>query len=337
MRIGEYFKDKYIFIIIKVIVLIFTSMILKALSVDIYAIIFIVILNFIAFISFYFYDYIIKSKYYKKVYENLDSLDKKYLISEIISEGDFLESKIFYDIVTQTNKSMNDEIGKLISDKQEYKEYIEMWIHEVKTPIAAIKLIIDNNKSSVTSNILKEMEKVENYIDQSLFYSKSSQVERDYIIRKLNIKDCINNVVIRNANTLIDKHIKIKIIECDEFVFCDKKWIEFILHQILSNSIKYIEKPEGEIMFKCKNNNGEVILDVSDTGIGISEKSLVNIFNKGFTGENGRKFRESTGFGLYLSKKLCDSLGIGISITSKEGIGTTVSILFPKNNMHTFN
>lgn len=95
MRIREYFKDKYIFILIKVIVLIFTSMILKALSVDTYAIIFIVILNFIAFISFYFYDYIIKNKYYKKVYENLDSLDKKYLISELISEGDFLESKIF--------------------------------------------------------------------------------------------------------------------------------------------------------------------------------------------------------------------------------------------------
>lgn len=135
---------------------------------------------------------------------------------------------------------------------------------------------------------------------------------------------------------LIDKNIRIKIIECNEFIFCDKKWIEFILHQIVSNSIKYIEKAEGEITFKCKNNNREVILDISDTGIGISEKSLVTIFNKGFTGENGRKFRESTGFGLYLSKKLCDSLGLGINITSKEGIGTTVSILFPKNNMHTF-
>lgn len=336
MRIGDYFKEKYIFIAIQVIVLIFTSMILKALNVSTYAIIFIDTLNFVAFMSFYFYDYIVRSKYYNKVYENLDSLDKKYLISELICEGDFLESKILYDIITQTNKAMNDEIGKFINDKQEYREYIEMWIHEIKTPIAAIKLIIDNNKSSITSNILHEIERVENYIDQSLFYSKSTQVDRDYIIKKLNIKDSINNVVIRNANTLIDKHIKIKIVECDEIVLCDKKWIEFILHQIVSNSIKYIEKTEGEILFQCKNNNGEVILNISDTGIGISEKSLVNIFHKGFTGENGRKFRESTGFGLYLSKKLCDSLGLGISITSKEEVGTTVSILFPKNNMHMF-
>lgn len=336
MRIIDYFKEKCIFIAIKIIVLIFTAMILKALNVDTYAIIFIVILNFIAFLSFYFYDYIIKNRYYKRVYENLDSIDKKYLISEIIFEGDFLESKILYDILVQTNKAMNDEIAKFVNEKQEYKEYVEMWIHEIKTPIAAIKLVINNNKSSVTSNILNEIEKIENYVDQSLFYSKSNQVDRDYIIKKLNIKDCINNVVIRNANTLIDKHIKIKIIECDEFVFCDKKWIEFILHQIVSNSIKYIEKSEGEIEFKCKNNNGEVILNISDTGIGISQKSLVNIFNKGFTGENGRRFKESTGFGLYLCKKLCHSLGLGINITSKEGVGTTVSILFPKNNMHIF-
>ncbi|AKN30103.1 histidine kinase [Clostridium carboxidivorans P7] len=334
MRIGDYLKEKAIFIIIEILILIFTAMILKALSVDLYAIIFIVILNFAAFMGFYMYDYITKSKYYKKVYDNLDSLDKKYLLSELISEGDFLESKILYDILTQTNKSMNDEIGRFINDKQEYKEYIEMWIHEIKTPIAAIKLIIDNNKSMVTSNILNEIEKVENYIDQSLFYSKSSQVDRDYIIKKLNLKECINNVVIRNSNTLIDRHIRVKIMECEEFVFCDKKWIEFILHQIVSNSIKYIEKTEGEILFQCKNNNGEIVLNISDTGIGISEKSLASVFNKGFTGENGRKFRESTGFGLYLSKKLCDSLGLGISITSKEGVGTTVSILFPKNNMY---
>lgn len=334
MRIGDYFKEKSIFIAIEVLVLIFTTIILKALSVDLYAIIFIVILNLVVFIGFYFYDYLTKSKYYKKVYGNLDSLDKKYLISELISEGEFLESKILYDILTKANKSMNDEIGKFLSDKQEYKEYIEMWIHEIKTPIAATKLIIDNNKSSVTSNILKEIENVENYIDQSLFYSKSSQVDRDYIIKKVSLKDSINNVVIRNANTLIDRHVNVKIIKCEEFVFCDKKWIEFILHQIVSNSIKYIEKAQGEIIFEGKNNNGEVILNISDTGIGISEKSLTSVFNKGFTGENGRKFRESTGFGLYLSKKLCDSLGLGISITSKEGIGTTVSILFPKNNMH---
>jgi len=334
MRIGDYFKEKSIFIVIEVLVLIFTLLILKALKVDLHAIIFIVILNFAIFISFYFYDYLTKSKYYKKVYDNLDLLDKKYLISELISEGDFLESKILYDILSKTNKSMNDEIGRFISDKQEYKEYIEMWIHEIKTPIAAVKLIIDNNKSKVTSNILDEIEKVENYIDQSLFYSKSSQVDRDYIIKKLNLKDSINNVVVRNANTLIDRHIKVKIIKCEEFVFCDKKWIEFILHQIVSNSIKYIEKAEGEILFEGKNNNGEIILNISDTGIGISEKSLVSVFNKGFTGENGRKFRESTGFGLYLSKKLCDSLGLGINITSKDRIGTTVSILFPKNNMY---
>ncbi|MBV7274435.1 sensor histidine kinase [Clostridium sp. PL3] len=334
MKIKDYFKEKSIFIAIEIIVLIFMSLLLKALNLNLYAIIFIALLNFTAFIAFYFHDYITKSKYYKKVYSNLDSLDKKYLLSELISEGDFLESKILYDILTKTNKSMNDELGKFINDKQEYKEYIEMWIHEIKTPIAAIKLIINNNKSKVTSNILNEIERVENYIDQSLYYSKSSQVDRDYIIKKFKLKESINSVVIRNSNTLIEKHIRVNIVKCDEFIFCDKKWLEFILHQIVSNSIKYIEKAEGEILFEGKANNDKIVLNISDTGIGISEKALTNIFNKGFTGENGRRFREATGFGLYLTKKLCDSLGLGISVTSKVGIGTTVSIVFPKNNMY---
>ncbi|SHI81504.1 hypothetical protein SAMN02745163_00780 [Clostridium cavendishii DSM 21758] len=336
MKFLDYFKEKIIFIIINLIVVIFTAIFLEALDFNNYATLFICILNFLVSTSFYIYDYKIKNKYYKKVYEKLNILDKKYLISELICEGDFLESQILYDILVQANKSMNDEIATFINDKREYKEYVEMWIHEIKSPIAAIKLIIDNNKNNVTSNILNEIERIENYIEQSLFYSKSDQVEKDYIISKFNIKDVINNVVIRNSNVLIEKRITVKLDNCDEFVWCDKKWIEFIMHQIISNSVKYTQSDSGKILFNCNNNNGEVILDISDNGIGINEKALVNIFKKGFTGENGRSFKEATGFGLYLCKKLCDSMGLGISIKSKENEGTKVSILFPKNNMYTF-
>lgn len=336
MNALEYFKDKGIFIAINLIVLFFTSMILRALRVDTYAVIFTVILNFLASLSYYIYDYYNKKKYYDKLYNTLEALDKKYLISQIVTEGDFLEGKILYEILTQTDKSMNDEIARFINDKQEYKEYIELWVHEVKTPIAATKLLIENNKSKVTQSILEEVEKLENYIEQALFYSRSSEVEKDYIIKKLRLKDSISSVIIRNSNALIEKGIKVNIDSCDWEVYCDKKWLEFILHQVIGNSIKYINKEKGSLKLTCEEMGQDLILHIIDNGVGMNEKALEKAFDKGFTGDNGRVFKESTGIGLYLCKKLCIRLGLSISIKSKENQGTQVSLLFPKNNMYTF-
>lgn len=336
MNALEYFKDKGIFIATNLIVLFFTSTLLRALRVDTYAIIFTVILNFLASLSYYIYDYYNKKKYYGKVYNILDSLDKKYLISQLIDEGDFLEGKVLYDILTQTDKSMNDEIARFVNDKQEYKEYIELWVHEVKTPIAATKLLIENNKSKVTDSILEEVEKLENYIEQALFYSRSSEVEKDYIIKKISLKDSISSVIIRNSNALIEKGIKVSIGDCDRDIYCDKKWLEFILHQIVGNSVKYMNKEKRSLKLTCEEIEQGLILHIIDNGVGMNEKALEKAFDKGFTGDNGRVFKESTGIGLYLCKKLCAKLGLSISIQSKENQGTQVSLLFPKNNMYTF-
>ena len=336
MSFIEYFKDKVIFIIINIIVLIITSYLLFGLKVSSSAIILIGILNFLASICFFICDYLRKSTYFKRLLKKLDELDKKYFIADVASEGDFLEGEILFEIIEQATKSMKDDISEAVRNSTDYKEYIELWVHEIKTPIATCKLLIENNENEVTESIGDEVSKVENYIEQVLFYARSNVVEKDYLIKKINLKDPINSVIRKNSNILIEKQVKIDIKNVDKLVYCDSKWVEFILGQIVSNSIKYMDKKESVLSIYGENIGEDVLLKVCDNGIGMDEKCVIKAFEKGYTGENGRKLGKSTGMGLYLCKKLCDKLGLGISIISRENEGTEVSILFPINDMLKF-
>lgn len=336
MELMDFIKERILFIIISLSILIFSSILLAALRVDSYAIFFIFILNFIGASIFHVYDYFNKKKYYDEVISNLDRLDKKYLISEVVDEGNFLDSKILYYIIKEANKAMNDEIASLKINNNEYREYIELWVHEIKTPISSCKLLIENNKSNITKSIDEEIDKVENYIEQALFYTRSNALEKDYIIKELNLKNSINKVIKRNANTLIERKIKIEVKDLEEVVYSDSKWIEFIINQIISNSIKYMGKSEGAIKFYTNNIGENIILNIEDTATGMNEKDVIKAFEKGYTGEKGRKFGKSTGIGLYLCKKLAIKLGLGISLTSEINVGTKVSINFPINRMMIF-
>lgn len=336
MELMDFIKERILFIIISLSILIFSSILLAALRVDSYAIFFIFILNLIGISIFHVYDYFNKRKYYNEVISNLDRLDKKYLISEVIDQGNFLDSKILYYIIKEATKAMNDEIASLKINNNEYREYIELWVHEVKTPISSCKLLIENNKSDITKSIDEEIDKVENYIEQALFYTRSNALEKDYIIKELNLKNSINKVIKRNANTLIERKIKIEVKDLEEVVYSDSKWIEFIINQIISNSIKYMGKSEGAIKFYTNNIGENIILNIEDTATGMNEKDVIKAFEKGYTGEKGRKFGKSTGIGLYLCKKLAIKLGLGISLTSEINVGTKVSINFPINRMMIF-
>ena len=336
MSFIEYFKDKVIFIIINIIVLVITSYLLFGLNVSSYAIFIICILNFLASISFFIYDCLRKSKYYSSLLKRLDELDKKYFIGDVATEEEFLEGKILFEIISQATKSMKDDISESIRNSNDYKEYIELWVHEIKTPIATCKLLIENNDNEVTESIGEEVTKVEDYIEQVLFYARSNAVEKDYLIKEINLKKSINAVIRKNANTLIEKRVKVDIRNVDKIVSCDSKWIEFILGQIVSNSIKYMDKKESVLKIYSENIGNDVILKICDNGIGMDEKSVIKAFEKGYTGKNGRRFGKSTGMGLYLCKKLCEKLGLGINIKSKENEGTEVTILFPINDMMKF-
>ena len=328
MKLIEYIKEKFVFMVINIVMTLSGVVILKALKVDTYAIVFIIILNLIGVFSCYIYDYFNRKKYYDNLFKNLDGLDKKYFIAEILESGDFIESNIIYSVLEECTKSMKDEVADLKRNINDYKEYIETWVHEIKTPIASARLILENDEGYINKSVLEEIEKVEGFIEQVLFYARSSTVERDYIIKKIPLKNSINSVIRKNANILIEKRVKIQLEDIEKKVYCDSKWIEFILQQIISNSVKYMDKDEKYIKIRCLEKDKNIILKILDNGIGISEKSIEKVFEKGYTGENGRKYNNSTGMGLYLCKKLCLKLGLGISIKSKLG----VTIVFPINN-----
>ncbi|WP_302654149.1 HAMP domain-containing sensor histidine kinase [uncultured Clostridium sp.] len=332
MKLIEYIKEKFVFMVINIVMTLSGVVILKALKVDTYTIVFISILNLIGVFSCYIYDYFNRKKYYDNLFKNLDGLDKKYFIAEILESGDFIESNIIYSVLEECTKSMKDEVADLKRNINDYKEYIETWVHEIKTPIASARLILENDEGYINKSVLEEIEKVEGFIEQVLFYARSSTVERDYIIKKIPLKNSINSVIRKNANILIEKRVKIQLEDIEKKVYCDSKWIEFILQQIISNSVKYMDKDEKYIKIRCLEKDKNIILKILDNGIGISEKSIEKVFEKGYTGENGRKHNNSTGMGLYLCKKLCLKLGLGISIKSKLGVGTEVTIVFPINN-----
>ncbi|MCI8760689.1 MAG: HAMP domain-containing histidine kinase [Clostridia bacterium] len=217
---------------------------------------------------------------------------------------------------------------------EDYKEYIELWIHEIKLPLAASKLIIENHKNLATKSIGEELDKVENYIEQALFYARSNTVEKDYYIKKNVLKDMVNEAVKKNKSLFIQEKISMKIHDLETIVYTDSKWIVFILSQLLQNSVKY-KKPAqySEIEIFAKKGKENVILVVKDNGIGIKKGEITRVFEKGFTGTNGRMLnKKSTGIGLYLCKKLCDKLGMAIELNSVQGEGTEVKLVFPQSS-----
>lgn len=283
-------------------------------------------------------EYIQKKKFYNNLLDTINELEEKYLINELIKEPSFIEGKILKKTLNEIDKSMLENVNKYKHFQEEYKEYIELWIHEIKIPIAASKMVIENNKNQVTKSIDEELDKVENYIEQALYYARSNTLEKDYYIRKCKIKDFVNESVKRNKNAFIQERIKVNIHDVEREVSTDSKWIIFILNQIIQNSIKYMKKDENkEIEIYSEQGKEKVILYIKDNGIGIKEEEIARAFEKGFTGTNGRiSNKKSTGIGLYLCKKLCDKLGISIKLDSEENEGTIVRIIFPRSSYINF-
>ena len=228
---------------------------------------------------------------------------------------------------------MLENVNKYKYMTEDYKEYIELWIHEIKIPIATSKMVIENNKNAITKSIDEELDKVENYIEQALFYARSNTVEKDYYIRKVVLKEIVNESIKKNKSSLIQEKISIDIHDLEIEVNTDNKWIVFILNQIIQNSIKYRKKENSVIEIYANQGKENVILYIKDNGIGIKQGEITRVFEKGFTGENGRIInKKSTGIGLYLCKKLCNKLGLGIELNSEKNIGTEVKIIFPKSS-----
>ena len=288
----------------------------------------------VAYIIGFLAEYYAKRNFYNNIQNTLEELDEKYLITEIVKMPGFTEGQILKNILEQVDKSMNDNVNKYKYIQEDYKDYIELWIHEIKIPIATSKMIIENNKNETTKSIDEELDKVENYIEQALFYARSNTVEKDYYIKKVNLKEIVNESIKKNKNVLMHEKVSINIHNLELEANTDSKWVVFILNQIIQNSIKYRKQNETlEIEMYAKQGKENVVLYIKDNGIGIRKGEITKVFDKGFTGTNGRlSNKKSTGIGLYLCKNLCTKLGISIELNSVQNEGTEVRLVFPKGS-----
>ena len=329
MSIKDYLKDRVLFLLINFILFILMCGIMLLINIGANIILLIFCIWFLPLLSYIFAELIKQKRFYDKVNDIMDNLDKKFLLSEIMKEPEFIEGKLLYDLLKQTDKDMHEHVKKYRDMESEYREYIETWVHEIKTPIASTRLIIENNENEITRNINYEIKKIEEYIEQVLYYARSNNVSKDYIIKEVSLAALVRKVVKRNSRDFINKRISIDIEAIEGSVYSDIKWLEYILNQVIGNSIKYTREKEGKVKAYTVKNENNIVLTVEDNGVGIIDKDINRVFEKGFTGESGRKFGTSTGIGLYLCKKLTEQLGLGLTLTSKAGEGTKVSIIFP--------
>lgn len=331
MKLNEYLQDKLLWIMCFIGSVVASGTLLFLTEYRKAFIILVELIYILFFVLALSLDFLKRKKYYDNLFEVLNQLDEKTLISEMIKPSSFLESKILSDVLQQGNKYMNDKIASGEVDNREYREYVEMWVHEIKTPITSANLIIDNDKNMTTLKIRDEIEKIDKYVEQALFYARSTSLEKDFKISSTSLSVLVNESVKKYSKSLIQKKAILEFENIDIALKADIKWCVFIIGQFIANSIKY-SNDELMIEFIGEELENGVRLSIIDNGVGISSGELDRIFQKGFTGSN-YALAKSTGIGLYLCKALCDKMNIKLYAESEEGIGTKMVLEFPRENI----
>ncbi|WP_122639486.1 sensor histidine kinase [Romboutsia sp. Marseille-P6047] len=329
MKILNYIKDKGIFLSINLLIFIITAFIMYLINTSVVIIFSVFCIWFFPLLSYMLIEFFKYKRYFNSVKNILENLDKKYLLPEVVDDPNFIEGIQMNNIFKILSRDMHEHVKYYRVMQEEYREYIEMWVHEIKTPMASSKLLIENNNNDITRKINTQLDRIENFVEQVLYYSRSDEVGKDYIIKKVELSTVVKSVINKNKRDFINKRIRLQLDDINETIYTDVKWVEFILNQIIGNSIKYSKLEDAKISISSKKVDNSIVLIIEDNGVGIIEKDVNKVFEKGFTGENGRKFGKSTGIGLYLCKKLCDKLGLGLNLKSTVNEGTSLSIVFP--------
>ncbi len=287
--------------------------------------------------------FVTKRRFYDRLGQTADSLaaqSRAWLAPELMGAPQSREERLVHDILLVESKSMADQIAAMRADQREYRDYVETWVHEVKTPIAAARLVAANAMTPATEAMDVELRRIEGFVDQSLYYARSTSLDRDFMIRSVNLGECVRSALRNASRTLIDAGVSPRLGDLDLTVRADPKWLEFIIRQVLVNAAKY-RRPDADLAGEPatvridaeKTQTGLdawcVNLRIQDNGIGIPAADLPRVFDRGFTGENGRAHPQSTGIGLYLVRTLCEKMGLRAQAFSTPGEGACISIDFP--------
>ena len=292
MKLSEYLLDRIFSLICMLVAALVLLALLWLIETPAVFILFAEVILLAAYSTALLYDFFRKQSFYNLLQKMTEQLDIKTLLGELMVPPHFLEGQILVDVLRCCNKYQNDQLACAEQENREYREYLDSWVHEIKTPITSARLIVENEKNPTTL--------------QALVYAALKTYSKP----------------------LIQAGGKLVLKELDIPVAADSKSCTFVIGQILSNAIKY-RKDNLQVEFSARAEKNTVSLFISDNGIGISAADLPRVFDKGFTGENGRRYSKSTGIGLYLSQRLCRKMNISLSISSVPGQGTTVTMVFP--------
>lgn len=294
-----------------------------------------ILISTVFFIIFMLYEYYKIKPFYKGLKIMLESNeDLNYILN--FESAKTAEQRAYIKLLSKVYKASSKKISEYEENHREYIYFINQWVHQMKTPVSVINLIMQDQKEEayreVFSSISEENEKISHGLEMMLNHARLNEFNLDFKIEDVNIVSIVRKVVNENKKSLIRNFIFPKIISEDiHNVKTDKKWIYFVINQIFINAIKYskdVERENKYITLNITNEESRTILSIKDEGIGIPKEDLGRVFQAFFTGKNGRRTSESTGMGMYLSKRICDNLGHELLLESEEGSGATFSIVF---------
>ena len=287
------------------------------------------ILTFNTFIigCFVIYKYTTTKKTYDIFEDGINSLDESLLDLDKSSLG-----KNVSNILNQQYEQYTTNIREQKKIHEEHLTFINHWIHQMKTPVSVINLQLQEYEGEeISYNVQPELDKLDKGLNMAMYFARLDEFQKDFLVEQVNLYNEVIDIVNKERRLFIKNRIIPKVdVDKELKVYSDKKWIKFVVEQIIINGVKYSKNHGKYLTIKNRENEKYIILDIIDEGVGIPKKDIKRVFEPFFTGENGRKYGESTGMGLYIVKKVCDNLGHHIEIKSQSEKGTQVSILFKK-------
>ncbi|MCS0825916.1 sensor histidine kinase [Cytobacillus firmus] len=286
-----------------------------------------IFLGLIFLTAYLTYHYFSRRKFYKRLTEELASLDDSFQTTENSPISQALDH-----LLKEQYRHYQTRIKELESRQEEHLKFMDQWVHQMKTPLSVIELIAQNLDEPDSSSIREETDRMKTGLNTILYMARLRTIEQDFHIKPVHLSQIIHEVNGENKRLYIRNGVYPNLLQekQDMIVETDEKWLFFMLSQLINNAVKYSRGKSNRIDISIFEKNGEAVLEVKDFGAGIPEADKRRVFEPFYTGENGRKFRESTGMGLYLTKEAADHLGHRIELESKMGEGSLFRLIFGK-------
>jgi len=282
-------------------------------------------LNFFILGCYLLYYYLSRKKLYQRLNQPLESLDDSF------QKTDEAPISVAFDqVLRQQYMLFQSQLEKVEIEQEAHRRFMDQWVHQMKTPLSVIELTAQKLDEPESSSIREETERMKTGLNTVLYMARLRTIEQDFHIKPVNLTKLVDDVNGENKRFYIRNKVypKLDVEKQGIMVETDEKWLFFILSQLINNAVKYSSKISNQIVISIYERGKEAVLEVKDFGIGIPQTDKRRIFDPFYTGENGRKFRESTGMGLYLTKETLDILGHQMEVESEVGKGSTFRIVF---------